>query len=131
MMRNGTSRLETLAMVRDSTACMALALGGMDGADPDLFGLPPRHRHETTNYSAKAGMMASMMYLRLRRARLTGIRRMSLPDRFELCLLFVAEIAIEILKRRAHGFDRLQHDIEPLARGLQPRRRRNGFVRLA
>ena len=52
-------------------------------------------------------------------------------DRLELGLLLVAQRCVEIVKHRTHQLDRLQHGIEPLADGGEPRRWRERIIGLA
>src|SRR5882724_11258761 len=56
------------------------------------------------------------------------LRRSPGSNGLELRLLLIAERGIEILKRGAHQLDCLQHGIEPLAGGGEPRGRRQGVA---
>ena len=49
-------------------------------------------------------------------------------DRFEFRLLLVGQRGVEVVERRTHGLDRLEHDGEPFADRREPRRRRERMV---
>ena len=67
-------------------------------------------------------MVSTAMGLRV--SRFVGSARTARTDGFELRFLLVGELAIEVVKRRAHGLYRLQHDVEPFTDGGKSRRRR-------
>ena len=61
--------------------------------------------------------------------RLSFARRAGPADAVELCLLLVAERAIELVQRLAHRFDRGEHGVELLGDGGEPRGRRHRHLR--
>src|SRR6266700_3162897 len=86
---------------------------------------PSRHGHEAPDHAAIAKMaVMDMRNMARRGARLIGFRRAALPDRLELRLLFVAQPAIEVVERGAHGLHRLPHGLQPLVGGIEPGHRR-------